>query len=113
MNEYNRIFANNMKYYMNRYGYNQTSLGEKLGVSHSTVATWVTGVNFPRITKIEALCKLFNCSKADLLQIEQHDLSSNEKMQMDRLMIYAQKLNEKGITKVIDFIEDLKEDYFD
>lgn len=113
MNEENRIFANNMKYYMRRYGYNQTSLGERLGVSHSTVATWVSGANFPRFTKLVALCDLFHCSKADLIQIEQHDLSSNEKMQMDRLLIYAQRLNEKGITKVIDFIEDLREDYFD
>lgn len=112
MNSDYEIFANNLKHYMNLYGYNQTSLGEKLGVSHSTVFSWVNGEKFPRMAKVVAMCELFNCTKADLLQIDQRKLPSNASEQMERLIIYAQHLNAKGVDKVIDFIEDLKDDYF-
>ena len=32
MNSDYEIFANNLKFYMNKYGYNQSTLAEKLGV---------------------------------------------------------------------------------
>ena len=44
--------------------------------------------------------------------IGQKDRTDDEKAMFERLFIYAQHLNEKGVAKVIDFIEDLKDDYF-
>ena len=59
------------------------------------------------------LCDIFHCTKADLLQIEQRDRTEEEKALLKRLEIYTQNLNEKGIGKVIDFICDLKDEYFE
>ena len=113
MNEENKIFASNLKYYMDKYGYNQSTLAEKIGVSHSSVFSYVNGEKFPRMPKIILLCELFHCSKADLLQIDQRKLPDNAKAQMERLMIYAQHLNNAGVDKVIDFIDGLKGEYFE
>lgn len=112
MQEEYRLFANNLKYYMRKYGYTQLSLSEKLSVRNTAVSTWVKGEKFPRMKTLNDLCEIFHCTKADLLQIEQRDLTDDEKAMYQRLMIYAQRLNEQGITKVVNFINDLKEDYF-
>lgn len=112
MNSDYEIFANNLKFYMNKYGYNQSTLAEKLGVSNTSVFYWINGDKFPRMAKVVTMCELFNCTKADLLQIDQRKLPNNASEQMERLIIYAQHLNAKGVDKVIDFIGDLKDDYF-
>lgn len=112
MKEEYELFAKNLKYFMRKFGYTQLSLAEKLDVRNTAVSRWVNGEKFPRMKSLNDLCQVFNCTKADLLQIEQKDLTDDEKAMYQRLMIYAQRLNEKGITKVIGFITDLKEDYF-
>lgn len=108
-----RIFAENLKYYMKRYGYTQVELAEKCDVSHVSVSRWVNGEKFPRIPKLEKLCEIFHCTKADLLQIKQGIINDDKKELIKRLQIYTQNLNEKGISKVIDFICDLKDEYFE
>lgn len=45
----------------------QEELGEKLGVSRSTVTQWELGVNKPRADMLVKLSRLFNCSIDDLL----------------------------------------------
>lgn len=107
-----KLFAHNLQYFMDKYGYTQLSLSEKLSVRNTAVSTWVKGEKFPRMKTLNDLCDIFHCTKADLLQIEQKDRTDDEKAMFERLFIYAQHLNEKGVAKVIDFIEDLKDDYF-
>ena len=108
-----RLFAHNLQYFMDKYGYTQLSLSEKLSVRNTAVSTWVKGERFPRMKTLNDLCKIFRCTKADLLQIEQRDRTKEEDALLKRLEIYAQNLNEKGIQKVIDFIDGLKEEYFE
>ena len=112
MEEY-KLFADNLKFYMRKFGYNQLDIADKLNTTNASVSRWVNGENFPRMKKLEQLCEIFHCTKADLLQIEQRERSEENKALLKRLEIYAQNLNEKGITKVIDFICDLKGDYFE
>ena len=107
------LFAHNLKYYMDKYGYTQLSLADKLSVRNTAVSTWVKGEKFPRMKTLNDLCDIFHCSKADLLQIEQRDRTEEEQALLKRLEIYTQNLNEKGIAKVIDFICDLKDEYFE
>ena len=108
-----KLFAHNLKYYMEKFGYTQLSLAEKLSVRNTAVSTWVKGEKFPRMKTLNDLCDIFHCTKADLLQIEQRDRTEEEKALLKRLEIYTQNLNEKGIGKVIDFICDLKDEYFE
>ena len=108
-----KLFAQNLKYYMQRYGYTQLMIADRCDVSNASVSRWVNGEKFPRIKKLEILCEIFHCTKADLLQIKQGEQTDEQQELMKRLQIYAQNLNEKGIAKVIDFICDLKDEYFE
>lgn len=113
MKEEYQLFANNMKYFMDKYGYTQLSLAERINVRNTAISKWILGERFPRMKNLDDLCEAFHCTKADLLQIEQKDRTEEERLRLERLFIYAQKLNEKGVAKVIDFICDLKDEYFD
>lgn len=108
-----KLFAENLQYYMKKYGYTQLMIAERCDVSNASVSRWVNAEKFPRIKKLEILCDIFHCTKADLLQIRQGGQSDTQKELLKRLEIYAQNLNEKGINKVIDFICDLKDDYYE
>lgn len=62
------VFAKNLKYYMNLYKKTRNDIVEALGFSYTTFTSWETGVNYPRIDKIEMLANYFNISKADLIE---------------------------------------------
>ena len=48
----------------------QVQLAEELGVSQSTVAGWETGGVYPRVDKLLAMAKLFNCTVDELIVAE-------------------------------------------
>ena len=68
MKEEYRVFSNNLKYFMDKFGYTQITLGDKLGVSNTTVSTWCLGDKMPRMDKIDRMCQLFNCKRSNLLE---------------------------------------------
>ena len=108
-----KLFAQNLQFYMDKYGFTQLDIAEKCDVSNTSVSRWVHGEKFPRIRTLERLCEIFHCTKADLLQIRQTGQTNEQQELMKRLQIYAQNLNEAGVRKVIDFICDLKDEYFE
>ena len=67
-NELRRIFANNLKYYLNLNGYSQADMARYMKVSTATTAKWCTGVTMPRVDKIQSLCNWFGIEKSDLLE---------------------------------------------
>ena len=48
----------------------QIELAEEIGVSQSTVAGWEAGEVNPRIDKLLAMSKLFNCTVDELIKKE-------------------------------------------
>ena len=48
----------------------QTKMGEKLGVSQSTVAMWETGENMPRTSMLIKIAEVLNCTIDELLREE-------------------------------------------
>lgn len=63
-----KIFSENLKYYMQQKNISRPELSKALDVSYTTVASWETGTNYPRIDKIEMLANFFGISKADLIE---------------------------------------------
>lgn len=71
MNDFNKkVFATNLRYYMDKKGIDRNKLCEDTGFGYSTVSEWLQAKKFPRINKIEALAVYFGVSKSDL--IEEH-----------------------------------------
>ena len=63
-----RVFANNLLLYVERSGKTQREIAEKINVSPSTFNSWINGVKYPRIDKIEMLANLFGVLKSDLIE---------------------------------------------
>ena len=66
--EFMKIFSTNLKRYMAQYEMNNVELAKRLGVSTTSVSNWTTGSKVPRMDKVDAMCKIFNCKRSDLME---------------------------------------------
>jgi repressor LexA len=62
-----QILAENLKRMMREYDYSQHQLARKIGATPAIVNRWCNGAVMPRNDKIDALCKIFDCNRSDLL----------------------------------------------
>lgn len=98
------VFAKNLKYYMNLYKKSRNDIVDALGFSYTTFTSWETGVNYPRIDKIEMLANYFNISKADLIEDKYKDSSTPPRVKGVRIPILGKVV--AGVP--IEAIEDIE-----
>ena len=67
-NKSKQIFADNLRYYMNKNGKNGTNIIDDLNIKNSTFYNWLSAETYPRIDKIELLADYFGITKADLVE---------------------------------------------
>lgn len=68
MENQKRIFAKNLKKYLDRAEKNQTDLQKYMGVSSSTASDWMRGVKMPRMDKVQSIANWLHVQKSDLLE---------------------------------------------
>lgn len=78
MPDIKEIFVNNLKYYLNLRGKSQTELAKYLGVSKATVTNYITGVNLPRMDKVDKICQFLFIKRTDLLEENRENKNDNE-----------------------------------
>lgn len=66
--EYRKIFAKKLRYYMDINHKTQMDLMTDLGFSSATVSNWCTGKKLPRMDKMEILAEYFGIEKSDLYE---------------------------------------------
>ena len=66
--DFNKIFAENLKYYLSINNMTQAELAHKLSVSAASVTNWCRAVKSPRVDKVDMMCKIFNCRRSDLVE---------------------------------------------
>lgn|GEM_PF-141496 len=66
--EFNKVFSKRLRYYLTEYGFTQSELAKRLNVSTQSVTNWCKGTKSPRMDKVDAMCEIFNCTRADLVQ---------------------------------------------
>lgn len=79
---------NHIKEYRKAYGWTQTDLGKRLGVTAANVSSWEVGRTEPTVAQSIRMSELFNCSVQELFGMD-NDSTKVEK----RIMVYAAKLN--------------------
>lgn len=62
------VFAENLRYYMNRFGKDRTMICADLGFKYTTFVDWENAKTYPRIDKIEMLANYFGIKKTDLIE---------------------------------------------
>lgn len=63
-----KIFSENLKYYMNKTGTTRYQLCKALNLPYTTFAGWYNAQIYPKIDKIEMLANFFNITKSDLIE---------------------------------------------
>ncbi len=66
--EFTKVFSTNLKEYMAKYEMSNADLAKRLGVSATSVTNWTTGQKAPRMDKVDAMCRIFKCKRADLME---------------------------------------------
>lgn len=77
--ESNIVFANNLKYYLEKNERTQKELAQIIKVSQGTVCDWIKGRTYPRMDKVEAIAEYFRIEKSDL--IEERNVSNKYYME--------------------------------
>lgn len=65
--EFNQIFSERLRYYLNKYNMTQLELSKRLGVGTTSVYNWCNGIKTPRMDKVDAMCDIFNCKRSDFM----------------------------------------------
>lgn len=63
-----KVFSKNLRKYMNLYQKSRSDICKDLGFAYTTFTSWETGVNYPRIDKIEMMADYFHIEKSDLIE---------------------------------------------
>lgn len=108
-NECKKIFAKNLRYYMQINDKKQVDLINDLKYSSSTVSNWCTGQKIPRMDKIEQLAKYLGINKSDL--IEEHSIEATVQNRNDcnaKLIKLTQTMTDDNVKKILDYALFLK-----
>lgn len=70
---FNAIFAKNLRNFLKINGMTQKELAKRLSVGTSSVSSWCRGEKSPRMEKVDAMCKIFDCTRADLMEDSVND----------------------------------------
>lgn len=70
-----KVFSENLRRYMALYEKNRNDICNDLGFAYTTFTSWETGVNYPRIDKIEMLANYFGIEKSDLIENKSQEQS--------------------------------------
>lgn len=106
--EQKKIFAKNLKYYLNLKGKSQIDVAKAIDVSHQTFNAWYRGVALPRMDKIQALADYFHIGKTDL--IDEHTAGVPSNALRDEFYKQYNKLDDTDKMTVDALIERLLKD---
>lgn len=65
--DFNKVFSDNLRYHLEIRNITQVELAHRLGVGTTSVYNWTSGLKTPRMDKVDAMCKIFNIRREDLL----------------------------------------------
>lgn len=111
--EFNRIFSNNMKYYMENEHLTCRDLSERMNISLSAVYSWYHGKKTPRMDKVDMMCKIFHCKRSNLMNEQTEDERNMDKAQdlfnkeTALLLLDYSKLSEKNKIRATAYIKAL------
>ena len=75
--EFYKLFARNLTYFMNLNKKSQIDISRDLGIGKATVSSWVNGTRVPRMDKVDMLCDYFNIKRSDLMEDKSDNQENN------------------------------------
>lgn len=94
----------------------QLELAKRLNVSNKTISSWEQNRTQPKMEMIEAMCKIFQCTKADFVSERTDLVTSNAQTDVfietkyknsdGHLSSYADKLTNESLVQLFEVIKD-------
>ena len=100
--EFNEIFSERLRHYLNEYEMTQLELSKRLGVGTTSVYNWINGIKTPRMDKVDAMCKIFHCNRSDLMEDKKTAPSSHKGVVINVLGRVAAGIPIEMIEDIID-----------
>ena len=82
-----RVFARRLRYFISYKEVTQEQVADAVGVSAATVSYWCKGERVPRMDKIDALCRFFNCTRDDLMMDKEQKPASGITLTTDEMVL--------------------------
>ena len=114
--EFNAIFSERLRYYLNKYEITQLELSKRLGVGTTSVYNWCNGIKTPRMDKVDAMCEIFHCKRSDLMNdnaTDQETTSLSPDPDVRRIERARQKMPEADKKFMMDMLERSFSEYFE
>lgn len=105
------IFAENLKYYLDKKSITQKELCDYLGIATSTLNDWTKAKKYPRIDKIERMAEFFEIMKSDL--IEKKITAENQKDNNTITRIVARMRKDSEFFSLVQLLYELDKDKID
>ena len=112
------IFADNLRNLLLSKNKTQADLRRYLNVTDATVSRWANGEAMPRSAMLDRICVFLNCTPEDLLAdknkvvvLAPEDVIAEEihnNPRLFRLMMYASRLTDEQLDKIIAIVGDMK-----
>lgn len=105
--EVGKTIAKNLKRIMFEADTNQTDVARALGISSSTMSSWMTGSRIPRMDKVDRLCEYFGILRSDILEEKTSYLTPHQVEREESLLRLFRSLDPAGQEKVLEYVDDL------
>lgn len=105
------VFGDNLKMYMGLRGFNNTTLGERIGVTDVTISYWIHGKRDPRMSMVDKLCEVFHCTRTDLMMPNSVEIALERESYREVLELVS-SLNKDGLDEVINFCGNLADRFY-
>ena len=109
--EFNAVFSKRLRYYLSEYNMTQAELAKRLGVGTTSVYNWCNGLKTPRMDKVDAMCRIFNCLRSDLIdekkKTENNPISLQEEKKEHELLEVYRKLSDENKDKTVQYSKGL------
>lgn len=103
--DFNKMFSNKLKYYLNYYKISQAELARRLDVSSQSVTNWVNGTKSPRMKYVDKMCSIFSCNRSDLIEDKPINPPKKDRNRIPVLGRVAAGIPIDAIEEVIDYEE--------
>ena len=109
--DFNAIFSKNLVHFLKLNDMTQAELAARLGVSTATTSNWCNGIKIPRMYKVDAMCRIFNCLRSDLIdekkKTENNPISLQEEKKEHELLEVYRKLSDENKDKTVQYSKGL------
>ena len=107
--EYAKVIAKNLRQIMYERQKTQADVARDLHISKATISSWMNGTRTPKMANIDMLCRYFNCTRSDLMEIDKSTKPAQISEEQAELIKRAMTADPRDVSLLLDFMKRLED----